>query len=93
MSDVANLRDAVPLAGTGVRLASALHANLTAPALVAHSLRKGEGRLSAEGAIIVRTGVHTGRSTVATTTHFAVSSFRYPSLSVLCFWAASISVG
>jgi len=63
MSDVANLRDAVPLAGTGVRLASALHANLTAPALVAHSLRKGEGRLSAEGAIIVRTGVHTGRST------------------------------
>jgi phosphoenolpyruvate carboxykinase (ATP) len=62
MSDIAPFRDAVPLAGTGVRVAAALHANLTAPALVAHSLRKGEGRLSADGAIIVRTGVHTGRS-------------------------------
>ncbi|OYV38806.1 MAG: phosphoenolpyruvate carboxykinase (ATP) [Rhodospirillales bacterium 20-64-7] len=62
MTDVTPLRDAVPLAGTGVRLARALHANLTAPQLVAHSLRKGEGRLSADGALIVRTGVHTGRS-------------------------------
>jgi phosphoenolpyruvate carboxykinase (ATP) len=62
IADISPLRDAVPLAGTGVRVAAALHANLTAPALVAHSLRKGEGRLSAEGAIIVRTGVHTGRS-------------------------------
>jgi len=62
IADISPLRDAVPLAGTGVRVATALHANLTAPALVAHSLRKGEGRLSAEGAIIVRTGVHTGRS-------------------------------
>ena len=61
-TDLAPLRDAVPLAGTGIRLAACLHANLAAPALVAHSLRKGEGRLSAEGAIIVRTGVHTGRS-------------------------------
>jgi phosphoenolpyruvate carboxykinase (ATP) len=60
--DDAPLHDALPLAGTGVRVAAALHANLTAPALVAHSLRKGEGRLSADGAIIVRTGVHTGRS-------------------------------
>ncbi|HEY1855912.1 MAG TPA: phosphoenolpyruvate carboxykinase (ATP) [Acidocella sp.] len=62
MTDLSPLRDSVPLAGTGVRVAAALHANLTAPALVAHALRKGEGRLSAEGALIVRTGVHTGRS-------------------------------
>ena len=62
MTDLSSLRDAIPLAGTGVRVASALHANLTAPGLVAHSLRKDEGRLSADGAIIVRTGVHTGRS-------------------------------
>jgi phosphoenolpyruvate carboxykinase (ATP) len=61
-ANVSPLRDAVPLAGTGVRVAAALHANLTAPSLVAHSLRKGESRLSADGAIIVRTGVHTGRS-------------------------------
>ncbi len=62
MADISPLRDAAPLAGTGVRVAAELHANLTAPALVAHSLRKGESRLSAEGALIVRTGVHTGRS-------------------------------
>ncbi len=62
MIDIAMLRDSVPLAGTGVRIANALHANLTAPALVAHALRKNEGRLSADGALIVRTGVHTGRS-------------------------------
>jgi len=55
-------RDAKALSGTGVRATAPLHANLTAPALVAHSLRKGEGRLSADGAVIVRTGIHTGRS-------------------------------
>jgi phosphoenolpyruvate carboxykinase (ATP) len=60
--DDAPLYDAPALAGTGVRVAASLHANLAAPALVAHSLRKGEGRLSADGAIIVRTGIHTGRS-------------------------------
>ena len=51
-----------PLAGTGVRECAALHANLTAPALVTAALRKGEGRLSADGALMVETGVHTGRS-------------------------------
>jgi phosphoenolpyruvate carboxykinase (ATP) len=56
------LRDSAPLEGTGVRVAGELHANLTAPALIAHALRKGEGRLSADGALIARTGVHTGRS-------------------------------
>jgi phosphoenolpyruvate carboxykinase (ATP) len=61
-TDIAPIHEAVALAGTGVRVAAALHANLTAPALVAHSLRLGEGRLSADGAIIVRTGIHTGRS-------------------------------
>ncbi|MBB5373669.1 phosphoenolpyruvate carboxykinase (ATP) [Acidocella aromatica] len=55
-------RDSKALSGTGVRATAPLHANLTAPALVAHSLRKGEGRLSADGAVIVRTGIHTGRS-------------------------------
>jgi phosphoenolpyruvate carboxykinase (ATP) len=62
ISNTSPLRDATPLAGTGVRVARALHANLAAPALVAHALRKGEGTLSADGAIIVRTGIHTGRS-------------------------------
>ena len=62
ISDITPLRDAAPLAGTGVRVAAELHANLTAPALVAHALRQGDGRLSADGALMVRTGVHTGRS-------------------------------
>jgi len=61
-TDSAPLHDAIALAGTGVRVAAKLHANLTAPALVAHSLRAGEGKLSADGALIVRTGIHTGRS-------------------------------
>ena len=50
------------LAGTGVHAGRPVHANLAAPALVAHSLRLGEGRLSADGALMVTTGVHTGRS-------------------------------
>jgi phosphoenolpyruvate carboxykinase (ATP) len=42
--------------------AAIVHVNLPAPALVAHAIRRGEGRLSADGALMVRTGVHTGRS-------------------------------
>ncbi len=60
MTETATPHESAPLRGTGVRAAA--HANLTAPALVAHSLRKGEGRLTADGALVVRTGVHTGRS-------------------------------
>jgi phosphoenolpyruvate carboxykinase (ATP) len=37
-------------------------ANLTAPVLVAEALRRDEGSLTADGALLVRTGVHTGRS-------------------------------
>jgi phosphoenolpyruvate carboxykinase (ATP) len=50
------------LAGTGVAPSGEVHANLTAPALVAGALRRGEGRLSADGAFIAVTGQHTGRS-------------------------------
>ncbi len=50
------------LGGTGVRAGRPVHANLSAPALVAAALRREEGRLSADGALIVKTGVHTGRS-------------------------------
>ncbi len=51
-----------PLAGTGVSSSHAVHANLAPPALVAASMRRGEGRLSADGALMAMTGVHTGRS-------------------------------
>lgn len=54
------------LAGTGVSIGKtpgqAIHANLTAPGLYEHALRRGEGRLSADGAFMAVTGVHTGRS-------------------------------
>ena len=50
------------LDGTGVRASRPVHANLTAPALVAAALHLGEGRLSNDGALVVSTGVHTGRS-------------------------------
>lgn len=50
------------LAGTGVAPTGEVHANLSAPGLVAHALRRGEGRLSADGAFIAMTGQHTGRS-------------------------------
>ncbi|MBX6743505.1 MAG: phosphoenolpyruvate carboxykinase [Acetobacteraceae bacterium] len=54
------------LAGTGVPSGKtpgqAVHANLTAPGLYEHALRRGEGRLSADGAFMAVTGVHTGRS-------------------------------
>ena len=50
------------LAGTGVSAAGEVHANLSAPGLVSHALRRGEGRLSADGAFIAMTGQHTGRS-------------------------------
>jgi phosphoenolpyruvate carboxykinase (ATP) len=39
-----------------------VHVNLAAPALVAAAMRRGEGRLSADGALMAMTGVHTGRS-------------------------------
>ena len=53
---------AVALAHTGVRASRLVHANLAPPALVAEALRRHEGRLSADGSLMVETGVHTGRS-------------------------------
>ncbi len=50
------------LRGTGIRAGHTVHANLTAPALTAHAIRRHEGTLSADGALMVNTGVHTGRS-------------------------------
>jgi len=51
-----------PLAGTGVAARHAVAANLTAAPLTEYAIRRGEGRLAADGAFIAITGVHTGRS-------------------------------
>ena len=48
--------------GSGVAPGGTVYANLGASELVTHALRRGEGRLSAEGGLVVETGVHTGRS-------------------------------
>jgi len=50
------------LAGTGVQSGRGVLANLQAPSLVAEALRRHEGRLSADGSLMVATGEHTGRS-------------------------------
>jgi phosphoenolpyruvate carboxykinase (ATP) len=55
-------RAAAALAGTGVHAAGPVQANLPVPALVAEAIRHDEGRLSADGALLVHTGIHTGRS-------------------------------
>jgi phosphoenolpyruvate carboxykinase (ATP) len=65
MSPHQNAVDAVALSavkGSGVVPGGPVYANLTAPGLIAHALRRGEGRLAADGGLIVETGVHTGRS-------------------------------
>ena len=51
-----------PLGGTGVGHPLLVHANLASPQLSVHAIRRGEAKLSQDGALIVRTGVHTGRS-------------------------------
>ncbi len=56
------MSEADPLHGTGLAAARVVHPNPSVPALIAASLARNEGRLSADGALIVATGVHTGRS-------------------------------
>ncbi len=50
------------LLGTGIGSARSVHVNQGTAALVTASLRRGEARLSIDGALMVETGTHTGRS-------------------------------
>ena len=50
------------LSNQGITAARAVHWNLTAPVLYAEALKHDEGRLAAEGPLVVETGQHTGRS-------------------------------
>ncbi|MBV8913291.1 MAG: phosphoenolpyruvate carboxykinase, partial [Acetobacteraceae bacterium] len=59
---IANHAAAKALEKTGLQPLAPVHANLTAALLVTHALRRGEGTLSEDGALVVKTGVHTGRS-------------------------------
>ena len=62
MNDQTHHSHVSPLAGTGLPDARAVYPNLTANQLTAHFVRRNEGKLSEDGAMIVQTGVHTGRS-------------------------------
>jgi phosphoenolpyruvate carboxykinase (ATP) len=51
-----------PLAATGISGPATVYPGLGAAGLTEHALRRGEGRLSADGAFMAVTGIHTGRS-------------------------------
>ncbi|HEX4273626.1 MAG TPA: phosphoenolpyruvate carboxykinase, partial [Rhizomicrobium sp.] len=46
----------------GFRNLKAVHHNLSAPVLYEESVRRGEGHVAIDGPLVVRTGIHTGRS-------------------------------
>src|SRR6478752_9935125 len=46
----------------GFRNLNSVNWNLSAPALYEEAVRRGEGQVAAEGPLVVRTGIHTGRS-------------------------------
>lgn len=50
------------LEASGVRTTGPVHWNLRAAQLYEHAICRGEGVLAAEGPLVCRTGVHTGRS-------------------------------
>ncbi len=64
MNMIAYRKDSVAasLAGTGLSGVRKVHANLHAAPLVSLALQRNEGCLSEDGALVVRTGAHTGRS-------------------------------
>jgi phosphoenolpyruvate carboxykinase (ATP) len=53
---------ATPLAAQNLVTRARLQANLGTPALVEHAIRRGEGKLTRHGALLVQTGKFTGRS-------------------------------
>jgi phosphoenolpyruvate carboxykinase (ATP) len=53
---------AVTPASSAPRRPSVEHCNLASAELVEHAVRRGEGMLSDSGALVVTTGIHTGRS-------------------------------
>jgi len=62
MQHVGSVRSNFGIERHGVTHARKVHWNLSRSALVEEAIRRGEGTLSADGALVVDTGEHTGRS-------------------------------
>ena len=57
--------DRIPVAGLdaqGIETRASLHWNLVTARLIQAAISRGEGKLSADGPLVVETGAHTGRS-------------------------------
>lgn len=52
----------LPLDKQGINTNATIYANLGTAPLVEHALANGEGKLAADGPLVVETGKHTGRS-------------------------------
>ncbi len=57
-----NIKSHYGLENHGLRNLGVTHWNLSTPALMEHALRREEGKVSRDGALVVLTGQHTGRS-------------------------------
>ncbi|MBL8584225.1 MAG: phosphoenolpyruvate carboxykinase, partial [Rhizobiaceae bacterium] len=62
MNETGRRNPAYGIAETGVKTTGRVSYNLTAPALYEEALRRGEAKLTADGALVAYTGQHTGRS-------------------------------
>ena len=59
---VSERKSRVGLDAQGIKTNAKIHWNLMTPSLVEHAVGRDEGRLSKDGALVVETGKHTGRS-------------------------------
>jgi len=62
MSEIGMRNPACGIDDIGVKTSGAVCYNLEAPALYEEAIRRGEARLTADGALVATTGQHTGRS-------------------------------
>ncbi|MBP7776755.1 MAG: phosphoenolpyruvate carboxykinase [Acidobacteria bacterium] len=59
---MASTQETSGLGAHGISTTGAVHWNLVPAVLYEHALRRGEGVIAAEGPLVCRTGLHTGRS-------------------------------
>ena len=62
MSESSSIKSHYGLEHHGLRNLGTVHWNLSTPTLMEHALRREEGKVSKDGALVVCTGQHTGRS-------------------------------